>query len=463
MPPKPTHPPGELPASAAIEARAQDRPARAWRSRLPSLPPLPARPAALRDLSFPGRARIAQALARGVVSALIAVGIGLAGVTAFVLIVAVVGAADGGLDHPDVLLRAVGGIWLAAHHIGFEVVEVAHTATGSIEPIVTIVPFRLAPLGVTVPLGWMLWRLGRRLAQGVASTAIVLVTQASVYLGLLYAVARGIGTVTVRPVFETILVAAAGVLAVATLGALGPTLLRWPAVRAGLAATAVVAAGGAILVVVCLLTHTGRLRSALAATGDDAAGRTALILLCAALVPNTIVWAASYAAGTGFVLGTTTTVAPTGTTLGTLPALPLLAALPGPAAVPSTAWAPLALPVLAGLCAGFLAARTLPPRAWPRAAAHAAGAGGTVGLVALVAARLASGAAGLDNLATLGPDEWRTAAAIAAEITVIAVPTALGTTWWRGRSRRGDLGRNRAQAAPAEAGTACAPADAIGS
>ncbi|MYW02799.1 DUF6350 family protein, partial [Streptomyces sp. SID3343] len=285
---------------------------------------LPATPSALAP---PGAARVAQAVARGVVSALIAVAVGLAGVTLFVLIVGVIGADEGGLDHPDVLFRAIGAIWLAAHHIGFEVVEVAHTATGSIEPIVTIVPVRLAPLGVTAPLVCMVFVLGRRLARGVVPTAIVLVTQASVYLGLLYAVACGLGTATVRPVFETILVAAAGVLAVATLGALGPTVVRWPAVRAGLAATAVLAAGGAVLVVVCLLTHTDRIRAVLAAAPDDAAGLVALTFLCAALVPNTIVWAASYAAGTGFVLGTTTTVAPTGTTLGALPELPLLAAL----------------------------------------------------------------------------------------------------------------------------------------
>ncbi|MYV99027.1 hypothetical protein GT354_12175, partial [Streptomyces sp. SID3343] len=81
---------------------------------------------------------------------------------------------------------------------------------------------------------------------------------------------------------------------------------------------------------------------------------------------------------------------------------------------------------------------------------------------------------GVDNLATLGPDALRTAAAIVAEITVVAVPTALGTTWWRGRAGDGahegehppdgggsvgDAAREGAQAAPAEAGTACETAE----
>ncbi|MFI6585052.1 DUF6350 family protein [Embleya sp. NPDC050493] len=356
------------------------------------------------------------------------------------------GATSGSFDHPQALLRVIGGIWLAAHHVGFEFVEISHTATGSVDPIVTVVPLRLAPLGLTVPLIWLLCRLGRRLADGLAGTAIVLASQALVYTGLLYAVAAGVGTPSVRPESGTVAVAALGVLAAGLLGAFGPALVRVPAVRAGLASAAVLAAGGALLVLACLFAHAGQVRIALALTTHDAVGFAALAVLCAVLVPNAIVWAVSYAAGTGFALGAATTLAPTGSTFGPLPTLPLFAALPGPTTVPSTAWAPAVLPLLAGVVAGLFAARAEPPRAWLAVTSHAAGAALGVGLLTLASTRLASGTAGLANLAELGPNVWRTAAALTVEIALIAAPTALVTTWWRGRENP--------KAAPAEAETA---------
>ncbi|MGW1991067.1 cell division protein PerM [Embleya sp. NPDC001921] len=441
-PPKPDRPPAALPVPSPVETPGgpESRADRPWGPPVPGRSPaavLAALPGLPAVIAFAGRrpdtARIAQALARGVVSALLAVGAGLGGVAVLVLIVATCGATSGGFDHPQALLRVIGGIWLAAHHVGFEFVEISHRATGSVDPIVTVVPLRLAPLGLTVPLIWVLCRIGRRLADGLAGTAIVLASQVLVYTGLLYAVAVGVGTASVRPVFDTVAPAALGVLAAGVLGAFGPALVRVPAVRAGLASAAVLAAGGALLVLACLFAHAGQVRVALALTTRDPVGFAALAVLCAALVPNAIVWAVSYAAGTGFALGAATTIAPTGSTLGTLPTLPLLAALPGPATVPSTAWAPAVLPLLAGVAAGFFAARAEPPRAWLAVTSHAAGAGLGVGLLTLASARLASGTAGLANLADLGPNVWRTAAALTVEIALIAAPTALAATWWRGR------------------------------
>ncbi|MFE2873124.1 DUF6350 family protein [Embleya sp. NPDC059259] len=455
VPPRPDRPPVALPASNPVETAGRPAPGagRPWGPPPPGRPPLavlaalPGR-AALAGFARrrPDTARIAQALARGVASALLAVGAGLGTVAMLVLIVAMCGATSGGFDHPQALLRVIGGIWLAVHHVGFEFVEISHTATGSVEPIVTVVPLRLAPLGLTVPLIWLLCRLGRRLADGLAGTAIVLGSQVLVYTGLMYTVAAGVGTASVRPVSGTVATAALGVLAAGVLGAFGPALVRMPAVRAGLASAAVLAAGGALLVLACLFAHAGQVRVALALTTHDAVGFAALAVLCAVLVPNAIVWAVSYAAGTGFALGAATTLAPTGSTFGPLPTLPLFAALPGPATVPSTAWAPAVLPLLAGIAAGLFAARAEPPRAWLAVTSHAAGAGLGVGLLTLASTRLASGTAGLANLAELGPNVWRTAAALTVEIALIAAPTALITTWWRGR--------DNAKAASAEAETA---------
>jgi len=394
----------------------------------------------------PDRARVARAVTRGVASAVFAVAAGLAVGALLVLVVALCGVGVGGFDDVAGSARVVGGVWLAAHHVGFEVIEVTHTATGSVEPIVTVVPVRLAPLGLTVPLVWLLHRIARRVADGVAGTAITLGVQALVYGALLYAVAAGTEVAAVRPVGPTLAQAAVGVALVGVLGALGPLVARAPAIRAGLVAGAVLAAGGAVVVVACLLAHVDDVRVALGAGAHDAAGFAALTLLCMALVPDAIVWAAAYGAGTGFALGAATTVAPTGITLGALPALPLLAALPADTSSPPAAWSPLALPVLAGVAAGLLAARAVPPRTWLAASGHAVGAAATTGVLALAATTLASGGAGVADLAELGPDPWRTAAVLGAEIASIAVPTALAATWWRGRERVG--------AAPAEAGTA---------
>ncbi|MFE5331556.1 DUF6350 family protein [Embleya sp. NPDC056575] len=442
VPPRPDRPPDALPALAPVEIpdACEPPPARPWGPPAPTGSALPAWStppgvAALRTLAGhrPDTARIAQALARGAVSALLVAAAGLGTVALLVLIVATCGAGSGSFDHPQALLRVVGGIWLAAHHVGFEVVETSHVATGSVAPIVTVVPLRLAPLGLTVPLIWLLCRMGRRLADGVAGTVLVLAAQVPVYTGLMYAVAAGVGTASVRPVPDTVAVAGIGVLAAGVLGAFGPILVRVPAIRAGLASAAVLAAGGALLVLVCLFAHAGQIRLALKLTTNDAVGFAALAVLCAALVPNAIVWAVCYAAGTGFVLGAATTIAPTGSTFGTLPTLPLLAALPGPATMPSTAWAPAVLPVLAGVVAGCFAARAEPPRSWLPVTAHAVGAGVGVGLLALASTRLATGTAGLANLADLGPNVWRTAAALTVEIALVAAPAALAATWWRGR------------------------------
>nr|WP_235618563.1 DUF6350 family protein [Embleya scabrispora] len=381
-------------------------------------------------------------------SALLVAAAGLGTIALLVLIVATCGIGSGSFDHPWALLRVVGGVWLAAHHVGFEIVETGHAATGSVAPIVTVVPLRLAPLGLTVPLIWLLCRMGRRLADGIAGTVLVLAAQVPVYTGLMYAVAAGVGSASVRPVPDTVAVAGLGVLAAGVLGAFGPILVRVPAVRAGLASAAVLAAGGALLVLVCLFAHAGQVRLALKLTTDDAVGFAALAVVCAALVPNAIVWAVCYAAGTGFALGAATTIAPTGSTFGTLPTLPLLAALPGPATVPSAAWAPAVLPVLAGVVAGCFAARAEPPRSWVPVTVHAVGAGVGVGLLALASTRLATGTAGLANLADLGPNVWRTAAALTVEIALAAAPAALAASWWRGRETPGSPARPPGPTAP---------------
>ena len=97
-----------------------------------------------------------------------------------------------------------------------------------------------------------------------------------------------------------------------------------------------------------------------AALDPGIAGGIALLLAQLAVVPNALAWAASYALGSGFVVGAGSVVAPAGTQLGMLPGLPLLGALPaaGPGD-PALLWW-LASGVLAGSVAAGIVVRSRP-------------------------------------------------------------------------------------------------------
>ena len=136
--------------------------------------------------------------------------------------------------------------------------------------------------------------------------------------------------------------------------ALGQGLTEsWPAwtrtlPRAILAAQLVLLAAGAGVLVTGLLIHLDRVTALHAGPGPAVAGGIALLLAQLAVAPNAIVWAASYALGSGFVLGTGRSSPRPATELGILPGMPLLGALPaaGPGSPPQLWW--LAAGVLAG-------------------------------------------------------------------------------------------------------------------
>lgn len=130
--------------------------------------------------------------------------------------------------------------------------------------------------------------------------------------------------------------------------------------RAVLAAQLVLFASGAALLATGLIRHFDRVTSLHAALDPGVAGAIALLLAQLAIVPNALVWAASYALGSGFVVGAGSVVAPAGTELGMLPGLPLLGALPavGPGH-PALLWW-LASGVLAGGVAAGVVVRARP-------------------------------------------------------------------------------------------------------
>jgi hypothetical protein len=155
-------------------------------------------------------------------------------------------------------------------------------------------------------------------------------------------------------------------------------------------------------------------------------GGVLLVLLQLVLLPNAVVWAAAFLAGTGFAVGAGTSVTPAASDLGPLPALPLLAALPGPGGMPGWLWVGLAGPLVAGICLGVSYGRRAAGRHSPssrvlgvaRAVGDVVAAAAIAGAGMTVLAWLAGGAAGPGRLSTVGPAPLLVGAALAAELAV---------------------------------------------
>ena len=230
----------------------------------------------------------------------------------------------------------------------------------------------LVPWGATVVIAYMTARsvaLSARqvrtdqLAGPVTVSAVLVAT----YLVPVLAVAVWQGEPWRDPLHWAAVIAVLGVsAAVGTGRALGrPLTDGWPGwaadlPRAVLGAELVLLACGAALLATGLVRHLGTVTALHAALDPGIAGSIALLLAQLALVPNAMAWAASYALGSGFVVGAGSVVAPAGTELGMLPGLPLLGALPaaGPGD-PAVLWW-LASGVLAGAVAAVIVVRSRP-------------------------------------------------------------------------------------------------------
>jgi hypothetical protein len=173
--------------------------------------------------------------------------------------------------------------------------------------------------------------------------------------------------------------------------------------RAVLGAELVLLACGAALLVTSLIRHLDTVTALHSALDPGIAGSIALLLAQLALIPNALVWAASYAMGSGFAVGAGSVVTPAGTELGMLPGLPLLGALPGPGpGDPALLWW-----LASGVFAGAVAARIV-VRSRPAARFDASGLVG--GLAGVLAAGVfvglgwaAGGDLGAVRLTDLGP------------------------------------------------------------
>jgi hypothetical protein len=214
---------------------------------------------------------------------------------------------------------------------------------------------------------------------------------------------------------------------------LWPAAWRRPEVRgvvgAGARGAAVLVAGAAVVVAALLVTRIERAGQLWALLDPGAGGAPALALLCLLAVPTLVVWTVSVLLGPGFALGTQTSVDLTGAQLGPVPGLPVLAGLPSPGRFDDVVVVLALLPLLAGLVAGWRAARLdatvagLQGRPLLTRAVLGLAAGAAGGLLVGVLVGASGGAVGPGRLQDAGPP---TLTPLLVAVLVMAVGGALG-------------------------------------
>lgn len=325
--------------------------------------------------------------------------------------------------HGDAMRPAVATAiqaWLLAHHAGLAI-------SGGTLGIV--------PLGLTAGLGVLLVKGGRQAARlsgardlfDCLSTALAVALPYGVIAALLTRAAQSdqVRALPLQALAGAFVLAfccaAVGALREAGQGA--AVIARLPigvrhALRAGLAAVAVICGTGALLVVSWLATHASR---AAALMGSLHGGVSATVLMAAmsiAYVPNLVVWGSAWSVGPGFAVGAKTSVAVSGVHLGALPAFPLFAALPRNGAAPALGLLAIVGPVAGGLLAGWLLARARAEWTWGLVAGAVAGS--TLGLLAW----LSAGPVGPGRMAKVGPSAWQVGLVAAVEVGVLAAATS---------------------------------------
>ncbi|MGW7575242.1 cell division protein PerM [Streptomyces sp. NPDC054765] len=226
--------------------------------------------------------------------------------------------------------------------------------------------------------------------------------------------------------------------------------------RAAARALGALLTAGALLTLLSLALHAGRVSHDLLQLAPDWASRATVLLLCLVLLPNAAVWGAAYGLGPGFTVGAGNGVGPLGTSAHpALPQLPLLSGLPDAGPGNPLTWAVAVVPVVAGALMARSVARsaartaTAPdgpggPWSWWTTACVAALGAALCGLVMAVLAGLSGGPLGTGALDVFGPSWWRTGLAAAAWTALTGIPGAIGLrSWHLHTGRRADTTTGR--------------------
>ncbi|NNC11772.1 hypothetical protein HII28_07770 [Planctomonas sp. JC2975] len=152
--------------------------------------------------------------------------------------------------------------------------------------------------------------------------------------------------------------------------------------RAGAAATLLLIAAAAVVLGVLMAVRYGRIVGLYETLQPGVLGAGALTLAQLALLPNAVIWTASWLVGPGFAVGTGSSVDVTQTALGPLPSVPILGALPQ--GDPGFGLVAVLVPVLCGAAVGFLARQRLERMPAPRTLRSVASPSWGVGRLALV-------------------------------------------------------------------------------
>jgi hypothetical protein len=200
-----------------------------------------------------------------------------------------------------------------------------------------------------------------------------------------------------------------------------------------------VLAAGAAVTGLSVAVGGGQAAAVISAYRTGVAGQAGITLVSLAYGANAVVWAAAYLLGPGFALGAGSGVRLTEVVLGPQPTLPLLAGLPnGP--MGATGALLLAIPVLAGIAAGWLLTMRLgratvvaPARGkkkdkpdglpWSLVLGGAVLAGPAAGIVLGVLAAISGGSLGDGRMSVIGPDPWQVGLVATG---VLAVSTTVG-------------------------------------
>jgi len=230
-------------------------------------------------------------------------------------------------------IHGAGWIWLAAHHIGFDLRLPPGDAPGRLW---------LLPLGLSVIPWFVLRDSGRRIAASVEEDERL---PALIALAITYASGLAIAArlLTTRAVTPSIWIAIpSGLLFALVCGAIGSygfsNLIAAPLRRVstlanslvrGAVFTSVLLYGASLVLVVgSLIAHWSRVTALVTVLDPGWLGLVLLILLIAASIPNAVIMTASLVAGAGFAVGRNSLISPWEVRLHELPAFPLLGILP---------------------------------------------------------------------------------------------------------------------------------------
>jgi hypothetical protein len=352
---------------------------------------------------------------------------------------------------PRDALRAGATAWLMAHGSGVHVNGTAVT---------------MVPLGLTLVVGWALWRVGNRvgdsisghgpdadriadgerdwtvpLASGLFALGYVVTTIVTASVAGTATTALDVPRATFWAVVLSALVGGTGIAVGSGRAAIAVAWLP-PTIRAAATAARFTLTGWLTVCLVALLASLAvdfsTAANVMSQLHTDAGASTLYTLLTATVLPNATLFSGAYLLGPGFTVGAGTLVSPGAVVLGPLPMFPLLAALPDTGPTPPwTAWLVLLAPLVAALGA-VRAQRRHPTTRWEEGAIRGLAGGVCAGVAFGLLAGLAGGAVGPGRMAEVAPYALDACVRAVLAFGVGGLLAGLATTWWQRRSRDQD-------------------------